>query len=175
MRLVYGQDEIVATWVSNKLKISDPSYFKPFVAIGIEENGILLGGVIYNNYRTDPSNNPVSIEISGASVDKRCALRHIIIPLLEYPFSQLRVRRVQLTIAKPNMVARRFAERLGFILEGISRKAHYSGRDAAIYSMLRHECEWIDEPRRSTKRTSSTRSECKLGSANAVEQGHCAL
>jgi RimJ/RimL family protein N-acetyltransferase len=158
MNLVYGKDELIGKWVAEKLRIPDFKYFRPYIAIGIQENGQIRGGVIYNNYRTCILGLPISIEISGASLDKRCALRHIIKPLFAYPFSQLKVKRVALSIAKPNRRAREFAERLGFKLEGIARNAHYTGKDSAIYSMLRHECEWLDEPWRSTISTSSTRS-----------------
>lgn len=148
MNLLYGQDDFVAGWVATQLRVFDPKFFHPCYAIGIQENGILRGGVIYNNYRADYLGKPISIEISGASIDKRCALRHIIKPLLAYPFSHLMVGRVQFTIPKPNKRAREFAERLGFKLEGIARNAHYTGKDAAIYGLLRHECVWLDESRR---------------------------
>lgn len=147
MRLVYGRDEFVALWTAHKLRVNNPNYFAPYVAIGIEHQGLLCGGAIYNNFQKTPNGEPISIEVSGAWIDKRCGVRHILRPLFEYPFSQLMVRRVQMNIAKPNMVARRFAERLGFTLEGISRQAHFTGKDAAIYSMLKHECGWISEPR----------------------------
>lgn len=169
MNLVYGRDLLVATWVAQQFKLPSASFFAPYVAIGIEEGNSLRGGVVYNNLRLDPYGKPISIEISGVSLDKRCALRHIIKPLLEYPFLQLRVQRIQFTIAKPNMVARRFAERLGFTLEGVARKAHYSGRDATIYSLLRHECRWIDESRRRTLSTSSTRPTSDIGGANPIQ------
>lgn len=175
MNLLFGRDVIIANWIARELKLPSADYFAPYVAIGIEENGQIKGGVLYNNYRTDGYGRPISIEISGASLDKRCALRHIIRPLLEYPFCQLRVARVQFTIAKPNMVARRFAERLGFTLEGIARKAHFSGRDAAIYSMLRHECRWINESRRSTFSPSGTRSKHNGSSPDSQQSGHRTL
>jgi len=112
MNLIYGRDAYVASWVANKLRLPDASFFAPYTAVGIVENLEIKGGVIYNNYREDAFKKPISIEISGASIDKRCAMRHIIRPLLAYPFAQLKVGRVQLSIAKPNMVARHFAERL---------------------------------------------------------------
>jgi RimJ/RimL family protein N-acetyltransferase len=174
VNLLYGRDALVGAWIAKQLQLPSADFFAPYTAVGIAEDGQIKGGVLYNNYRADAFNKPISIEISGASLDKRCALRHIIRPLLEYPFCQLKVARVQFSIAKPNMVARRFAERLGFTLEGIARKAHYSGRDAAIYSLLRHECRWINESRR-TLGPSSPRSKHNGSSPDSLQSGDCAL
>lgn len=155
MNLVYGRDEIVGRFVAHGLRVPEPDYFSPYVAIGIERDGAFRCGVVYNNFRKSPWGEPVSIEMSVYAIDKFCWSSHILRHLFSYPFLQLRVQRVQATIAKPNMVARRFVERLGFTLEGIGRKAHHNGKDAAIYSLLKEECGWILEQKHS-KRTRST-------------------
>lgn len=174
MRLVYNKNDFVAQWVSHHLKVPSAQFFSPYVAIGIEDDGIMRGGVIYNNFRLDPWGKPHSVEISGASIDKRCALRHIIRPLLLYPFEQLNVLRVQMTIAKPNMVARHFAERLGFILEGCLKKGHFSGKDATIYGLTKADCKWINESRQPVTAISA-QSARNIGGTDTKQSGNCAL
>jgi hypothetical protein len=39
-------------------------------------------------------------------------------------------------------------EGLGFRLEGMGRKAYDGRQDAAVYSLLRHECRWISQETR---------------------------
>lgn len=143
MNLVYGRDNVVVPWICTQLKIRDPGLC---VAIGLEKEGRLIAGCLYNNFRLDYLGNPNSIEISFVTIDKCWATRGNIAKFLAYPFVQLRVKRVQLTIAKRNKIARQFVTKLGFTLEGIARKAHEDGTDAAIYSMLWHECKWTKIP-----------------------------
>jgi len=133
LHLVYGHDHEVAGWVGRELSIKD---FGPCVGIGIARRHDIIGGAVYNNFHYDITGRPLFIEMSFATIDKGWANRGIIKGLLDYPFFQLRVKRVQLTIAKRNKHTRQFVERLGFKLEGIARKAHVSGSDAAVYSLL---------------------------------------
>lgn len=174
MRLVFGHDLKVAEWVAKQIKLH---HYDPCTAIGIERKGTIIGGCIYNNFRTDTYGNPLSIEMSFATIDKRWATRGIIASLFAYPFSQLCLKRVQLTIAKRNKGVRRFVERLGFKLEGIARKAYCDGSDSAIYSMLRHECKWIGEPlgQINTFSASSSGPQRNFGGTNPIEPTNSAL
>lgn len=140
MNLVYGRDDVVIPWICHNLQINNPG---PCVAIGIAKDNLLIGGALYNNHHLNIYGIPQSIELSFVTIDKHWATRGIVSALLSYPFIQLKVKRVQLTIRKRDMHTRRFVERLGFTLEGVARKAHHTGQDAAVYSMLPHECRWV--------------------------------
>lgn len=139
MKLIYGQNHILVPWICAQLDIHHPGLCQ---AIGVEKDGQIIAGCLYNNYRIDNWGKSLSIEISLATIDKRWATRGNIVAMLAYPFHDLRVKRVQLTIAKRNKSVRRFVERLGFTLEGVARKAHEDGTDAAIYSLLWYENKW---------------------------------
>ena len=138
--LLYGQDKLVTTWVSQKLGIPD---FGPCSAIGIVKNNILIAGAIYNDFRHDHRGLPMSIECTIVSIDKTWLNRHILNALFGYPFTQLKVRRVQLKTAKRNKELRKMFEALGFKFEGVLRQDWWLGGDSVVYSMLRHECRWI--------------------------------
>lgn len=140
--LVYGQDALIASWVCQQLKIK-PYPDGMYRAVGITHQDMLIGGVVWHNYHEDASGRPQLIEVSLATVDKRWATRHNLRELFLYPFSQLRVKRVQATCHRKAKRVRRTLERLGFHFEGIVREAHPLGGDAAHYSMLQPECKWI--------------------------------
>jgi hypothetical protein len=112
-------------------------------AIGTVKDGNLTSVVLYSNLIESPSGVPISIEMSIASVDKSWCNRHNLRALFLYPFTQLRVGRVQATISRQNKTAREFVKRLGFKYEGMGRNAWPLGGDAAVYSLLRKECKWV--------------------------------
>jgi RimJ/RimL family protein N-acetyltransferase len=174
VNLLYGREHIIIPWICAHLKIRDPGLC---AAIGVERNGQIIGGCLYNKFQLDYLGRPNSIEISFVTIDKRWATRGNIAAFLAYPFVQLRVKRVQLTIAKRNKEARQFVTRLGFTLEGIARKAHEDGTDAAVYSMLWHECKWIktQHGKKFAIGSGSTRSQRNIGSANRQQQGDSPL
>jgi hypothetical protein len=68
VNLVYGHDAAVARWVQERAPHAQNG-FRDFVAIGIERNGDLVAGVVYNEYRGH------SIHASIASSDPRWASR----------------------------------------------------------------------------------------------------
>lgn len=138
--LLLGQDELVKKWVGSALRVDN---FGLATAIGILKNNELICGVVYNNYYTDVNNNPLSIEMSIASVDFSWCTRYNLRTFFAYPFIQLNLKRVQATCPANNLTTRHFVERLGFKLDGIAREACIYGGDSAVYSLLKHECKWI--------------------------------
>lgn len=135
--LVYGQDDVVAEWVAVRMGM-DAQTFKPCKAIGVEINGDLIAGVVYNKYEPD-----LLIEMSIASVDKRWATRHNLKALFAYPFTQLNLGRVQALCSTKDEGVQMFLKRLGFTHEGTHRCAYHDGGDAMSFSMLKHECRWL--------------------------------
>ena len=141
---IVGHNDLVAAWAGKILKIKD---FGKCEATGIAKDGKLIAAVIYNNFYRDYDNNPISIEMSIASVDKAWCTRHNLSTLFAYPFIQLNVKRLQATCPEANSDTRSFLERLGFQLEGIAREADRFGGNSSVYSMLKHECRWLNVKR----------------------------
>ena len=136
MRLIYGRDDVFVPWICNQLSIRDPG---KCVSIGIADDDRIVGAALYNGLQLDINAKPLLIEMSFATLDKRWCTRAIVFGLLSYPFSQLRVRRVQVTVSKRNRTVRGFLTHLGFKYEGTGRLAWPSGGDACCYSMLSRE------------------------------------
>lgn len=139
--LLYGSDLFVKNWVAEK--IGHPN-FGPSTAIGVMLGPTLIAGIVYSNYIESPSGDPVMVEASVVAIDKRWATRPVLRAIFSYPFIQLQVKRLQLTIPVESFGVRKFNEKLGFKYEGTCRKAHFLGGDVDVLSMLKHECRWIN-------------------------------
>ncbi len=135
--LVYGGDERVARWVGEKL-MKDPKAFIPCMAIGIEREGKLIAGVVYNKYEPE-----LLIEMSIASVDKSWCTRHNLNALFTYPFAQLRLKRVQALCSAKDEGVQMFLKRLGFTHEGTHPCAFDDGGTALSFGMLKQHCRWL--------------------------------
>ena len=135
VELLYGYGPEVAEWVKRELEME--SGFGPCEAIGVVSEGRIIAGIVYSQYR-----HP-SIEMAIASISPRWANRRILRALFDYPFNELKCKRITVLVDSDAKDVRSFDERLGFVFEGILREANPNG-DAAIYGMLKNECRWID-------------------------------
>ena len=108
-------------------------------AIGITENGKLVGGVVYDRF------TPFGCEMSIATLSPRWASRGRLHAFFFYPFCELGLVRVTALTARNNKRSRRMLEKLGFSLEGKARRAFDGRQDLMIYGLLRADCKWIRE------------------------------
>lgn len=141
--LVYDQSALLCKWASLKLFNTDDG-FDPAKAIGVKLGDNIVAAVVYNNYVTDMNNNPLLCEMSIVSVDKRWATRYNLRALFEYPFHQLKLKRVQALCSANDEGMQMFLKRLGFTHEGTHREAYRDGGDAMSFAMLKNECKWIN-------------------------------
>jgi RimJ/RimL family protein N-acetyltransferase len=135
-QVIHGQNDRVIDWVG---KLVDEDDFGPAVAIGLEENGELIAGVVYNMY------TKVSISMHVAAVPgKRWITRQFLYHCFAYPFIQLECKRVTGLVREDNLEAQKFDEHLGFVREGLVREACEDGANMILYGMLRSECRWLE-------------------------------
>ena len=134
-QVIYGQDERVAKWVGDQI---DEVYLPGSAAIGLEENGELIAGVVFDHY-TGPS-----ISMHVAATGKRWMTKDFLWRCFAYPFIQLQCNRITGLVRADNIAAQKFDEHLGFKREGLLRKAAKDGTDYIVYGMLREECRWLE-------------------------------
>lgn len=166
--LLYGQDTKVADWVCRQLKMK-PYPLGLYKAVGIIRGEQFIGGVVWHNYHEDNYGKPMLIEATIATIDKHWATRHNLREIFQYPFTQLRVGRVQASCHRKAKRVRSTLQRLGFSYEGICRQAHPQGGDVAHYSMLRNECRWIKNGKIVTFSSGSTRPNSDRAGANCEQ------
>jgi RimJ/RimL family protein N-acetyltransferase len=135
MRLLIGQDRLVAQWVAARIpKMAEHGLadFGPSTAIGVlNGDGDLIGGVVYHNWQ--PAFR--TIELSFASTTPRWLTKTLITALLAYPFKQLDCARVSALTPRKAASARAFLDQFGFVREGVHWRAF--GDDDAISSCLK--------------------------------------
>ena len=132
MKLIYGDDERVAAWVSERI---DQPIIPPYVAIGAERNAKLCGGAVFNNW------NGANIELTLAS--ERCLTRGTIGAIYRYVFVQSKATRVTIHTRRSNKVMRALAPRLGFVFEYTAPRFYGPSRqdDAFIFALFPHQAE----------------------------------
>lgn len=134
--VIYGQDARVRNWVAPK--VDEDGFSDSDVAIGLEQDGELIAGVVFNMY----TGSSIAIHVA-AIPGKRWMTRDYLYRTFAYPFVQLNCRRLTGLVRVDNFDAQRFNEHLGFKREGLIRKACDDGTDMILYGMLKEECRWI--------------------------------
>lgn len=133
--VIYGQDARVCEWVARRV---DEEKFEGAVGIGLEEDGELIAGVVFNQYT-----GPGILMHVAAVPTKRWMTRDYLYRCFAYPFIQLNCNRITGLVREDNLTAQRFDEHLGFVREGLMRKACDDGSNMIVYGMLREECRWL--------------------------------
>ena len=134
-KVIYGQDPRVTEWVAEQVKEDD---FGQCSAIGLEKDGNLVAGVVFNWY-TGPS---IAMHVAG--IGKEWLTRDFLYRCFAYPFIQLECNRVTGLVRTDNFAAQKFDEHLGFVREGVIRRGASDGTDFILYGMLKEECRWLE-------------------------------
>lgn len=108
-------------------------------AIGLERNGQLVAGVLYDNYTGRSVQMHVASDGTG-----RWMTREYLRICFDYPFNQMKVNKVIGLVDSTNAEAIRFDENIGFHREHVVTGAGKHG-DLIIYSMTREQCRWLKE------------------------------
>ena len=133
-RIVWDEFERVGTWVCDRTGGTYSSVDS--VAIGLEESGELVAGVLYDHF------NGASIAMHIAGVGKNWLNRDYLFACFYYPFEHLKVKKVIGLVDSSNIDARRFDEHIGFKIEATIKDAAPHG-DLLIYSMTAAECRFL--------------------------------
>jgi|694.fasta_scaffold12049_12 hypothetical protein len=117
----------VAEFVSNRLGVK---IVPPYGALGVEENGKILGGVIFNNW----SGADVDVSVAGMP---RAWTRAFLKRLAHYAWVELGVLRVTFLTEQESVVT--LAKRLGAKIEGIKRNSFGAGRNGTLLGLLKED------------------------------------
>lgn len=134
---IYGQEDRVVPWVA--YRVDEDHFDEDCIGIGLEEDGELIAGVVYNWY-TGPS---ISMHVA-AEPGRRWLNRDFLYRCFAYPFIQLKCNRVTGVVRVDNLDAQRFDEHLGFKREGVIRQGAEDKTDFILYGMLKDECRWLE-------------------------------
>lgn len=127
----------VVEWVAHRL---DAGRFpEETTGLGWWDYQRILMGAVYNNY------NGANVHMHVACLPGMRLSKTFIYHMLDYPFRQLKVRRITGTIAGSNTASQRFAEQLGARLEGVMADALPNGDEMCVYGLPRKDAErWLN-------------------------------
>lgn len=120
--------------------ISDKIGFDSPLGMGVmSDNGDMLLGVVLDNYRIESNSICASIAINDAKVLTKSTIK----ALFHTAFIKIGVDRISCMVEYDNYKSNSLTHRLGFVQEGVMRKASYNKKDLIVYGMLKDECKWI--------------------------------
>lgn len=135
-RIVWGDAARVMRWVAER---TGEQEYPLYTAIGLEKDGALVAGVVFN---LKAGKNILMHVASDGS-------RHWMTPAylsacFRYAFVQEGCNHITGLVRADNHAAQRFDEGLGFVRRGLLPCACEDGTDLIIYGMLKEECRFID-------------------------------
>lgn len=136
---MFFEHERVGEWVGEQLGFE--SGFDSAKAIGIERDGNLIGGAVYNYWFPGVD---IRMHIAGAHGEPWLS-RSILNALFYYPFVELGLRRITYPIAASNAASLKLARHFGTVHEGTIRHGWLNGDDLLVFGMLREECRWLKD------------------------------
>lgn len=113
--------------------------FEGYSAIGLERDGELIAGVLFEQH-----NGPNVMMHVASDGSRHWMTPAYMAACFKYPFLCLNVNRVSGLVRADNLDAQRFDEALGFNKEGVLREAASDGTDLVLYGMLKRECRYLD-------------------------------
>jgi RimJ/RimL family protein N-acetyltransferase len=127
--------EHVCEWVAPR---TGGQYYKGSGSgIGLEKDGELIAGVLFDNYTGR------SVQMHVAAIPgRRWMTKEYLRVCFDYPFRQLGVCKIIGIVDSTNEDALRFDRHLGFVEEAIIKDAGKHG-DLHILSMTRQQCRFI--------------------------------
>lgn len=118
-------DERVARFVGERC---GTIIYPPFTVMGIEKNGEISAGVVFNAY----TGNDIEVTVAGGPFN-----RDFIAAVGKYVFEQVGCLRMSITTEQPKVIE--IAQRLGAQTEGLKRNRFGKGRDGTILGILRED------------------------------------
>jgi hypothetical protein len=102
--------------------------YPPFTAMGIERDGKIIAGAVFNCY----TGNDISVTVAGGPFT-----RGFIASVGKYVFEQIGCLRISITTEQPRVIE--IAHRLGAQTEGLKRNHFGKGRDGTVLGILRED------------------------------------
>ena len=128
----------VVEWIAKRT--NEFGRFGTDIGIGWARSGKLVAGVAYADW-----NGPNVVCHIASNGSKAWATRKYLWAIFNYPFNQLKVKRITVCVGEGNSASRRFVRHLGFTLEATLDSAHPSG-DLLVYRLWRHDCRFLRMP-----------------------------
>jgi RimJ/RimL family protein N-acetyltransferase len=121
-------DDRVAKFISDAV---GKGFVPPFTCMGIERDGQIIGGALFNVYEQPD----IHVTVAGKGWT-----RGFFAEVGQYVFGTLKCERITAITEQPKVV--RIAERLGGQVEGCLRHHFGKGRDGYVIGILKDDYRW---------------------------------
>ena len=112
-------------------KLVGKQFHPPFTCLGIEHDGEVIGGAVFNVFEA----NDCHVSVAGKGFN-----RGFLAEVGHYVFTVLKKGRITVITEQPKVV--RIAERLGGQVEGLMRDHFGKGRHAFVVGILKEDYPW---------------------------------
>lgn len=129
-------DDEVCHWVC---KNTCGQFFGGGIGIGLTRNDELIAGVMYDHF----IGNSIRMHVASDG-SKKWLNREFLRVCFDYPFRQLKVKKVLALIDSTNEASLKFSQHLGFVKEATLAECGRKG-DLVILSMTREQCKHLGE------------------------------
>jgi RimJ/RimL family protein N-acetyltransferase len=133
--LVFDQKERVGAWVAEQ--VGQSASWGSFSALGVERNGELLAGIVFNNFNGHNATCHIAVTKSG---------KHLIALLqtaAEYAFEVCQLKRLTGLVEMSNVKALTLNKHMGWEEEFVMKSAAADGGDLQVLVMWRDTCRWL--------------------------------
>ncbi len=135
--IIQDRENLIAGWVCRNLGFEVEDLGDNYT-LGFEENGRLLGGLVFHNYRPG-----TDVWWTIYTISPRWCSRRVLRFIFDMAFRRLGCRRISLMADASNRRCLSLVKRMGFEEEGCLRAFRDNGEDGIILGMLKSECRWI--------------------------------
>ena len=132
--IVYDPERI-GQWVTEK---AGGRYVEGNTGIAIESDGQLVAGIMYDGYTGS------SIAMHSRVDDPKKINREWLRQIFDYPFNQLKVKRVTGLVCSSNTKAQQTNEHLGWKRETLLSD-YFPDGDGIVYIMRKQDCRWLKD------------------------------
>ena len=132
--MIYTNAEVIGPWVCAK---AGGTWVRGRgTAIGRLRDSELVAGVLYEDF------NGANVMCHIRGEGKNWASRRYLGVIFDYPFNQLKVRRITVPVASTNLESINLVIRMGFTLESTLAQAIPDG-DLHLFRMFKDECQYL--------------------------------
>ena len=132
--MITADKEKIAEFVSRKI---DHSSWGNYAALGIEKDGVIVVGVIYNNYTKN-----VRCSMHGA-IEGNHLTREFLWMMFDYAFNKLGCKVIINHVCSTNKKSLKFTKHLGFKQHGEPIKDGTEKGDLILFTLNRDDCKWL--------------------------------
>lgn len=137
-KLIYDDQERLLQWACERIGIA--RFREDAVAIGSACGEELKAVSVFDTFTAVDCCMSIASDGSG-----HWLTRGFLVASFAYPFIQCDMRRISSFVSVNNKRAIKFDEHIGWVREGLHRKASLGGEDLISMGMLRSECRFIPQ------------------------------